>query len=82
MLGMSLVRLPFCVGTSVPSEASQKFLYSQILGPQEKLAKINFVVQASTYAVGSMSSTDASKEQVQKDNSTTHTIRVVVRNPS
>jgi hypothetical protein len=39
MLGMSLVRLPFCVGTSVPSEASQKFLDSQRLGPREKTRK-------------------------------------------
>ncbi len=36
MLGMSFVRLPFCVGTSVPSESSQKFLDLQRLGPQEK----------------------------------------------
>jgi hypothetical protein len=35
MLGMSLVRLPFCVGTAVPSESSQKFLDLQKLGLQE-----------------------------------------------
>jgi hypothetical protein len=33
---MSLVRLPFCVGTAVPLESSQKLLDSQKLGPQEK----------------------------------------------
>jgi hypothetical protein len=39
MLGMSLVRLPFCVGAAVPSESSQKFLDLQKLGPQETTRK-------------------------------------------
>jgi hypothetical protein len=38
-IGMSLVKIPFCGGTSVPSEASQRFLDSQRLGPQEKPRK-------------------------------------------
>jgi hypothetical protein len=33
---MSLVKLPFCVGTAIPSESSQKFLDLQQLGQQEK----------------------------------------------
>jgi hypothetical protein len=36
---VSLVRPPFCVGTAVPSESSQKFLDLQKLGPQEKTRK-------------------------------------------
>jgi hypothetical protein len=39
MLGMSLVRLPFCVGTAVLSESSQKFLALQKLGLQETMHK-------------------------------------------
>ncbi len=35
-LGASLVRLPFCVGTAVPSESSLKLLDSRKLGRQEK----------------------------------------------
>jgi hypothetical protein len=34
------------------------------------------------YAVGSMSSTDASKKQDQRDDSATHAMFVVARNPS
>jgi hypothetical protein len=34
-LGMPLVRLPFCVGTAVQSEPSQKFLSLQKMGPLE-----------------------------------------------
>jgi hypothetical protein len=33
MLGMSLVRLPFCEGTAIPLEPSQKFLDKQKKGP-------------------------------------------------
>jgi hypothetical protein len=62
MLGMSLVRLPFHVGTAILLESSQKFLDLQKLGLQKKLAEIIFFVQASTYAVGSMFSMDASKK--------------------
>jgi hypothetical protein len=36
---MSLVRLPFRVGTAVPSESYQKFLDLQKLGPQETTCK-------------------------------------------
>jgi hypothetical protein len=36
---MSLVRLPFCVGTAVLSESSQKFFGSQKLGPKETTYK-------------------------------------------
>jgi hypothetical protein len=36
MLGMSLVRLSFRVGTSAPPEGSQEFLDLRILGPREK----------------------------------------------
>jgi hypothetical protein len=49
---------------------------------KKKLAKKSFVVQASMYAVGSMSSTDSFKKQVQRDDYAMHTFRVVVRNPS
>ncbi len=49
---------------------------------EKKLAKKIFVLQASTYAVRSMSSTDAFKKQVQRDDYATHVFRVVVRNPS
>ncbi len=34
MLGMSLVRLPFCIGIAIKLESSQTFLDSQKLGPQ------------------------------------------------
>ena len=74
LLGMSLVRLPFCIGTAVPSESSQKFLDLKNLGPQETIRKKQ--LKASTYTVGSMSSRDASKKRVQSDNSTMHTIQV------
>ncbi len=81
--GMSLARLPFRTGTSVPSEPSQQCLDLRRLGPQEKTFKNkSFVVRASTYAVGSMSSMDAFKKQVQRDDYARHAFRVVVRNPS
>ncbi len=38
-LGMSLVSLPICVWTAVPSESSQQFLELQKLGPQKKPGK-------------------------------------------
>ncbi len=73
MLGMSLARLPFRVGTSIPLETSQQFLNLQRLGPREKTRENkNSVVRASTYAFGSMSSTDAFKKQVQRDDYATH----------
>jgi hypothetical protein len=75
---MPLVRLPFRIGTAVLSESSQKFLDSQKLGPQEKTCKKKkIVVRASTYAVGSMSATDASEKQVQRDDSAMHVTCVV-----
>jgi hypothetical protein len=51
---------------------------------REKKTRKNksFVVRASTYAVGSMSSMDAFKKRVQRDDYATHAFRVVVRNPS
>jgi hypothetical protein len=83
MLGMSLARLPFCVGTSIPSETSQQFLDLRRLGPQEKTPENKiFVMRASTYAVGSMTSMDAFKKRVQRDNYAMHAFRIVVRNPS
>jgi hypothetical protein len=42
MVGMSLVRLLFCVGTVIPSESSQKLLDLQKLGPQEKTRENKF----------------------------------------
>ncbi len=36
---MSLVRLPFRVGTSIPLETSQQFLNLRRLGPREKTRK-------------------------------------------
>jgi hypothetical protein len=39
MLGMSLVRLPFRVGTAIPTESSQEILDLQKLGPQETTRK-------------------------------------------
>jgi hypothetical protein len=80
--GMSPARLPFRTGTSVPSEPFQQCLDLREMGPGEKTHKNNFVVRASTYDVGSMSSTDAFKKRVQRDDYTTHAFRVVVRNPS
>jgi hypothetical protein len=44
MLGMSLVSLPFRVGTAVPSESSQKFLDLQKLGPQEKTCETKILL--------------------------------------
>ncbi len=80
--GMSLARLPFRTGTSVPSEPSQQCLDLREMGPREKTRKKNFVLRASTYAVGSMSSTDAFEKRIQRDDYATHAFRVVVRNPS
>ncbi len=42
MLGMSLVRLPFCEGTAVPLEPSQKFLDKQKRDREKQLTKIKF----------------------------------------
>jgi hypothetical protein len=39
MLGMSLVRLPFCKETDVPSESTQKFLNTRKMGWQETTYK-------------------------------------------
>ncbi len=72
----------FRTGTSVPLEPSQQCLNLQETGPREKTRKFFFVVQASTNAIGSMSSTDAFKKRVQRDDCATHAFRVVVRNPS
>jgi hypothetical protein len=42
--GMSLARLPFCTGTSVPSEPYQQCLDLRRSGPREKLAKIKVLL--------------------------------------
>ncbi len=61
------------------SEVSQ---LAKIGTARKNSQKENFIVQASTHAVGSMSSMDTSKKQVQRDDSVAHAICIVMRNPS
>ncbi len=59
MLGMSLPRLPFLVGTVVPLRRLNFFCWEREMGPQEKTRenKILFY-RTSTYVVGNMPSMD------------------------
>ncbi len=52
------------------------------IGATRKSCKFFVVVLASVYAAKSTSLTDASKKQVQRDDSAMHVIHVVARNPS
>ncbi len=76
-------KTPFCIGTDIPLECSQKgSWFAKNETARNNLRKENFVVRGSTYAIGSMFSMGASKKRVQRNNSAMQMIHFWARDPS
>ncbi len=64
MLGMSLPRLPFLIGTAVPLRRLKFFRWEQEMGPQETTCKNEILFYwMSKYVVGNMPSTDVMRNK-------------------